>query len=1050
MGAIRKAAKQIPAVFWHLLLVTLLGLPLITPLLRWTAVACTHDGHLHVHRIAAMRHAWENGIYFTRWLPDLAFGYGYPFFIYREPAPLYAALLPHLLGLPLPAASNLFYGLCILAAGWFMFLWVRDILGPRAGFVGAVAYMAAPYVLLDALVRGNAPESLALPLFPFLLWIGRRWMMRGTAVPFLLTTLGLAFLSLSHNISTLIFVPTLCVYLLVVGWLQRLSWRTGLGRVILIFVLGLGMTLFYTAGALLEMDQVTLQQSTATRNNDFHFNFASLAEILAPVAAEDPNLLNPPLPIRLGWVTVGLAIIGVTTLFWRRDLRRARSDQKQNGAASSLWEQKVHIILMGLATAVYLLMALPASLPLWENLPLIDFVQFPWRFIGRAALPVAFLAAAPFACTSFPRPRRSRLNLSQLIFYAAIALLIIEAIPLLYPRLCDEELFPTIVTVHNYERGTGLVGVDPEGSYFPRTVEKRPQGSLLEADYLAGRTPERFDLSVLPDGATAVFDYGRLSAEGAVDSPVPFTAQYRSFAFPGWVATVDGEIAPITPSDPEGLITFPVPAGTHSVRVRWTSTPLRTVLSLLSLAAFFAALWVTWRLWRQRPRASALPAAIACSLSKNELVGLLLLAVLLFAFKLLIDQVENPLRRAAAPPVTHSQPLQTDVVRFEGSNLSQDTVGGGETFDIDLAWTAAAPTLLELQSNVWLAGPDGLLWSDKETQRPRIYEDAPPTWEWQPGQWVWDSREVRVLAGAPPGRYDIVLTLFDLASLQPLTLTAVDGSVLGPEAVIGQIEVTFPQQPPQITPQFRFETVVPGSGLILSGYNQDRETAVPGEPLLLTLFWERLDGPVPVDLSLALRDSDNKVVQTWLTPPALDAQTWPVGQVLREQIPLRLPANLDSGLYQFVLADGIPLGGLTISAPERVFAAPEMETAVGASFGDQIGLAGYSLDTTQSDLQLDLVWRALAEMATSYRVFVHLVDAEGYILAQSDGEPANWTRPTTGWVAGEYVRDNHQLTLPEALPPGPLSLRVGLYDPESGARLFTDTAEFVTLPLPAE
>ena len=174
--------------YWRLntaycLLITALGLPLITPLLRWTAVACTHDGHLHYHRVAAMAHAWGNGIYLTRWLPDLAFGYGYPFFVYREAAPLYAVLLPNLAGLPLPAASNLFYALTILAAGVFMALWVRDVLGPRAALVSAVAYMAAPYVLVDALVRGNSPESLALPLFPFLLWVGRRWVLAGSRRP---------------------------------------------------------------------------------------------------------------------------------------------------------------------------------------------------------------------------------------------------------------------------------------------------------------------------------------------------------------------------------------------------------------------------------------------------------------------------------------------------------------------------------------------------------------------------------------------------------------------------------------------------------------------------------------------------------------------------------------------------------------------------------------------------------------------------------------------------------------------------------------------------
>ena len=194
-----------------LLAILALGLPLLTPLLHWTAVACTHDGHLHYHRVAAMAHAWGNGVLLSRWMPDLAFGYGYPFFVYREAAPLYAVLLPHLAGLPLPAASNLFYALTILATGVGMGLWARDLFGPRAAVVSAVAYMAAPYVLVDALVRGNAPESLALPLLPFVLWAGRRWVLFGAPWAFVAGALGLALLSFSHNISTFIFAPTLGV-----------------------------------------------------------------------------------------------------------------------------------------------------------------------------------------------------------------------------------------------------------------------------------------------------------------------------------------------------------------------------------------------------------------------------------------------------------------------------------------------------------------------------------------------------------------------------------------------------------------------------------------------------------------------------------------------------------------------------------------------------------------------------------------------------------------------------------------------------------------------
>lgn len=58
------------------------------------------------------------------------------------------------------------------------------------------------------------------------------------------------------------------------------------------------------------MDEVTLERSTTTRNNDWRFNFATAGEILAPVAPEDPTLVNPPLRLRLGWAPALLAALG--------------------------------------------------------------------------------------------------------------------------------------------------------------------------------------------------------------------------------------------------------------------------------------------------------------------------------------------------------------------------------------------------------------------------------------------------------------------------------------------------------------------------------------------------------------------------------------------------------------------------------------------------------------------------------------------------------------------------------------------------------------------
>ncbi len=1026
--------RSILSTLGQLFLITLLGIPLVTPLLRWSSVPCTHDGHLHVHRVAAMRHAWENGIYFTRWLPDLAFGYGYPFFIYREPGPLYAILVPHLLSLPLPAASNLFYALAIVAAGWFMLLWVRDVAGVRAGLVSAVAYMAAPYILIDAFVRGNAPESMALPLFPFLLWIGRRWMIKGNAAPFLLAALGLALLSLSHNISLLIFVPSLLVYLLIIGLLNQLPWLSIIGRLALLFGLGLGVTFFYTGGALLEMDQVTLNLSTVTRNNDFHFNFASFKEILAPVSANDPNLVNPPLLIRLGWIPFVLALIGATTPLWNCWISK---------------EQRWHVLLMIFSAAIYLFMALSISLPLWEGLPLINFVQFPWRFIGRAALPVAFLAGMPFMTTPAEVDHSRRRLIFNVATVIASALLILEAIPALYPRYCDEEAFPTIVDVHSYESASGLVGVDPEGSYFPRTVLQRPQGSPLEADYREGNTPQRFDHALLPGGATVEIDYDGLGATAVFDSPQAFMFQYGSFFFPGWSAAIDGEPVSIIPSDPEGLITFSVPPGEHTVTIGWGSTPLRSALTLLSILALtgvaVSVLYIGSSKVRSERRAGY-PV-----IDRSLAIGLILAALALMAIKMaLVDNGLTPLHKPGEPIVDKTAGLQAAELQLAGHNLSQEEVTSGDTFDIDLAWITGTQTDKAYQSNVWLADADGLLWSDKETHRPRLFEDGPATWEREAGQWAWDSREVQVLPGTPPGQYDVVLTLFDRDSLQPVTLVDNTGTVIGPTAVIDQIAVTDPDLPPRFKPQYPLETPLDDLGLVLLGFNQDRAEAAPGDLVLLTLFWERAAGSLPETFDIQLLDEIGGTAHTWqlaLVHEDFDNSAWESGQRLRAQHLLRLPAGLAGGRYQFQVNGDIPLGELAIAAPKRSFIQPESSIQVEIPFEEKAILSGYTTAIEGDQLILDLVWQAKKEMASAYRVFVHLIDETGTIVSQSDAEPANWRRPTSGWAPGEFIVDRHTLFLPPDLETMDLRLRVGLYDPQTDKRLTSGDSDAADLSL---
>lgn len=92
-----------------------------------------------------------------------------------------------------------------------------------------------------------------------------------------------------------------------------------------------------------------------------------------------------------------------------------------------------------------------------------------------------------------------------------------------------------------------------------------------------------------------------------------------------------------------------------------------------------------------------------------------------------------------------------------------------------------------------------------------------------------------------------------------------------------------------------------------------------------------------------------------------------------------------------------------------------------------------------------LKWRAESRLDASFKVFVHVLNAEGRLVAQDDGIPVLWTYPTSEWESGEAVVDFHQFELDASLPVGEYSLQAGLYDPDSGARAVVSATDHVVL-----
>ena len=80
-------------------------------------------------------------------------------------------------------------------------------------------------------------------------------------------------------------------------------------------------------------------------------------------------------------------------------------------------------------------------------------------------------------------------------------------------------------------------------------------------------------------------------------------------------------------------------------------------------------------------------------------------------------------------------------------------------------------------------------------------------------------------------------------------------------------------------------------------------------------------------------------------------------------------------------------------------------------FGDSIELIGYTAERQQGEdgIMVVLRWRTLGVIDRDYTVFVHAVDRNGRLVAQSDGQPVGGRRPTSTWKSGDIVLDAREI-----------------------------------------
>lgn len=217
------------------------------------------------------------------------------------------------------------------------------------------------------------------------------------------------------------------------------------------------------------------------------------------------------------------------------------------------------------------------------------------------------------------------------------------------------------------------------------------------------------------------------------------------------------------------------------------------------------------------------------------------------------------------------------------------------------------------------------------------------------------------------------------------------------------------------------------------------ETRYPraGEPLSLEAAWvaaRSIDHTVRARWSLI--GADGSVAESIEGELCADwpSDEWQAGDFGWGRY--ELPTALAPGPYRLHVrleptGDGRDVGSLLILPVEGGEAAAEEPVA---SFDELIALDRLRLLPGDGMLHLQLDWRALRAVEQDYKLFVHLFNSAGELVAQLDTMPRDWAMPTSTWSAGETLGDLVSLDTFD-LPAGAYRLSLGLYDAATQDRL---------------
>ncbi|MDX2256354.1 MAG: hypothetical protein NW214_12630 [Pseudanabaenaceae cyanobacterium bins.39] len=559
----------------------------------WHSYPITHSTHFNLSWLFQYQHQFRGGQFYPRWLEYSNFGFGNATFAFYPPICAIATLPFALLGMDLPSTLIGSMVLACVVLGWGTWLYAKLYFpAPMAWLVMGLA-IASPYFGIDIYQRGAIAEVWGICWIPWILYY-TDLLIRQFSLPYFQRTSAFplaicwGMLGLSHLPTLLItFIVWLLMPLCLVNFSDIKSYGRDVGGCYLSAVAGFAGISFFLLPAML--DQKLVQINLVSLSSEY---LPQSRLVLSGLSQLQPHFSQHWFESSSGMIPyflmmVAIALVMILTWLWYRPEQVAPALEHMSHAT---YRRSAIFWLVG--TAIALLMTTDLSIGIYHLVPIIQKIQFSWRWYGLTVPLVPLLWA--FSWEHFYRANQRLIAVVLMIMaiasYGYIDRIVIQhtgfdaAIIHQFVELSDRKSYPTEPDAT--QPSTPILWwhhIFPDGLALVDVYEYRAKGVTLpmppDRNYplAAWQEPNISDPIQIQDWR---YGWRKISVQQNHDQPQYL--QLRMLYYPAWQVQIDGQQADLE-ANPQGQVQIKIPQGQHLVTLNYAGTIADRVSKWLSI-----------------------------------------------------------------------------------------------------------------------------------------------------------------------------------------------------------------------------------------------------------------------------------------------------------------------------------------------------------------------------------------------------------------------------------------------------------------------------------